>query len=169
MKTINRTLYATTATIYRVDKETDKTVTETVTLNGKATEKDFIKSAPLVYKVEDMKAEEAGKYTLDISVFMEHAEQGLKPTTRTRYVTATIKECFADVLYVDTETNAVDILSVNVTGCATEKQMLKKANAIEENATVKAVAVKEIHNSENHYFMLESEFMKYATFVPVEK
>lgn len=168
MKTINRTIYATTATVYAVNPEKDTTTKETVVLNGRCEEKDFIKSTPYVYKVENITVKEAGRYSMDISMFMEHAEKGVKPTTRTRYVTATVKETFADVLYVDTKTNAVETIKENVTGCATEKQMLKKVSAgLLDN--VKAVSVKEVYHSESKYFMLESDFMKLATYTPIEK
>lgn len=164
MKTINRSILATTATVYSVNPKTDKVETATVTLNGKAEERDFIKSTPYAYKVENLVVESAGMYTLPIDVFMEHAEKGIKPTTRTRYVTATVKSLFADVLMVNPETHETFVHEVNATGCANEKQILKKANA--ESTGLIAVAVKETRNQENHFYMLESEFMSLATFTP---
>lgn len=162
-KTINRTIMNTTATVSYVDADEQAFGETTISLVGNYDEKAIMKEvakrlAPneVPLKVLDI-AHDSVMYSMSAKEFMLHGTQGLKPTTRTRYVTTHIKSTVATVLVVNKD-DEVERLTIDITGLS--KAKIRKA--VESDGYV-FVKVLETETNEEPWYMTEELFIDYAT------
>lgn len=162
-KTINRTIMNTTATITYVDADTQAFGETTLSLVGNYDEKAIMKEVAkrlaeneVPLKVIDI-AHDSVMYTMTAQEFMLHGERGLKPTTRTRYVTTHIKSTVATILVVNKE-DAVERLTIDITGMS--KSKIRKSV---ENDGYVFVKVLETETTEEPWYMTEEFFIANAT------
>lgn len=162
-KTINRTIINTNAVV-KVVNTVDETFTDrNVTLCGNYDEQSLLKELnkgktfdEFYAKVIDLNHDTV-MYSMTAQEFMLHGTQGLKPTTRTRYVTTHIKSTVATVLVVNKD-DEVERLTIDITGMS--KAKIRKS--VESDGYV-FVKVLETETKEEPWYMTEEFFIANAT------
>lgn len=162
-KTINRTILNTSAVVSVVNMDEQTFEDRNVSVVGNFDEESLLKylnkrrSPDEMYcKVKDIDHETV-MYTMSDIDFIRFGHEGLKPTTRTRYVTTHIKSVIAKVLVVN-KNDEVERLEFDVTGMS--KAKIRKI--VEETGNV-FVKVLDTTVTEMSYYMPEEDFIAYAT------
>lgn len=162
-KTISRTIINTTANVTYVNVDEQAFAETTISLVGKFDEKAILKEAgkrlapgDVALKVNDIQYDTV-MYTMSAHDFVKIGIAGLKPTTRTRYVTTHIKTVIAKILVVN-DKEEVERIEMDVTGMS--KARIRKE--VEGHGYV-FVKVIETETIESPYYMTEEDFIAYAT------
>lgn len=163
MKTINRTITNTNAVV-KVVNTVDETFTErNVSLNGNYDESELLKVLNKGKTFDEFYAKvididhETVMYSMNANEFITYGEKGLKPTTRTRYVTTHIKSVIATILVVD-ESDEVKRIQIDVTGMS--KAKIRKSVESDGYVFVKVI---DTEVTEDPYYMPEEDFLAHAT------
>lgn len=163
MKTINRTITNTNAVV-KVVNTVDETFTErNVSLNGNYDESELLKVLNKGKTFDEFYAKvididhETVMYSMNANEFITYGEKGLKPTTRTRYVTTHIKSVIATILVVD-DNDEVKRIQIDVTGMS--KAKIRKSVESDGYVFVKVI---DTEVTEEPYYMTEEDFLAHAT------
>ena len=161
-KTINRTIMNTSANVTFVNTDEQTFGNMPFTFTGNLDEKAILKEAnkrlapnELAFKVTDIQYDTL-MFTMTAEDFMRYGLKGLKPTTRTRYVTTHIKSTISTVLVVNGN-DEVERIQVDTTGMS--KAKVKRS--VEEDGYI-YVKVVDTDTTEDPYYMTEEDFIAFA-------